>query len=245
MPAPRPLLILKTGDTFAHLSAQTGGDFEHWVRAGLERGEALLPVQTIDARHGAPLPAPHTVAGAVVTGSHAMVSDREPWSEALGGWLADAVRQQTPVLGICYGHQLLAQALGGEVGYHPGGLEIGTVEVEPTAHAAADALLGGLPARFAAQVVHHQSVRTLPPGAVPLARNAHEPHQAYRAGPCAWGVQFHPEFSADAMRGYIDALEPDLGATGRNPAALRAGVRSTPEAAALLGRFARLCASTA
>lgn len=243
-PPARPLLILKTGDTFPPLRAQAGGDFEDWVRAGLG-DDGALPVRVIDTRHGADLPAPHTVAGAVVTGSHAMVSDREAWSEALGGWLADAVRQQTPVLGICYGHQLLAHALGGEVGYHPGGLEIGTVEVEPTPDAAADALLGALPPRFAAQVVHHQSVRVLPPGAVPLARNAHEPHQAYRIGPCAWGVQFHPEFSADAMRGYIDALEPTLNAAGHSAAALRAGVRATPEAAALLGRFARLCAATA
>ena len=245
MPQPdaaRPLLIIKTGDTFAPLSAQFG-DFEHWVHAGL--GDVAVPVRVVDARLAGALPAPHAVAGAIVTGSHAMVSDRETWSEALGAWLAAAVRQHTPVLGICYGHQLLAHALGGEVGYHPGGLEIGTVEIAPTPDAADDALLGALPACFTAQVVHHQSVRTLPAGAVRLAGNAHEPHQAYRVGECAWGVQFHPEFHADAMRGYIDALQPTLADTGRDARALHAAVRETPDAAALLGRFARLCAATA
>jgi GMP synthase (glutamine-hydrolysing) len=149
------------------------------------------------------------------------------------------------VLGICYGHQLLAHALGGEVGYHPGGLEIGTVEVTRNPHAADDVLLGALPGRFAAQVVHHQSVRALPPGAVPLAGNAHEPHHAYRIGERAWGVQFHPEFSADAMRCYIDTLAPSLSDAGRDVQALRTGVRDTPDAAALLGRFARLCSAPA
>lgn len=241
--AARPLLIIKTGDTFPHLVAQSGGDFEDWVRARM--GNAAPPIRVVDARHGGPLPTPHAVAGAVVTGSHAMVSDREDWSEALGAWLALAVRQQTPVLGICYGHQLLAHALGGEVGYHPAGLEIGTVEIQTMPAAADDALLAALPGRFAAQVVHHQSVRTLPAGAVRLAGNAHEPHQAYRVGACAWGVQFHPEFHADAMRGYIDALQPTLADTGRDARALQTAVRETPDAAALLARFAQLCAATA
>ena len=241
-PADLPLLIIKTGETFAHLSAPAG-DFEHWVEAGVA-GHGL-PVAVVDARQPGGLPAPHTIAGAVLTGSHAMVSDRADWSEALGTWLATAVQQQTPVLGICYGHQLLAHALGGEVGYHPGGLEIGTVEVTRTPHAADDVLLGALPGRFAAQVVHHQSVRALPPGAVPLAGNAHEPHHAYRIGERAWGVQFHPEFSADAMRCYIDTLAPSLSDAGRDVQALRTGVRDTPDAAALLGRFARLCSAPA
>lgn len=241
-PAARPLLVIKTGDTFDHLRAQTG-DFEHWVETGF--GPVQQPVQMVDARDPAALPAQEAVAGIVVTGSHAMVSDRAAWSEALGAWLAGAAAGGTPVLGICYGHQLLAHALGGTVDYHPGGLEIGTVQVQPTPEAAADALLGGLPADFPAQVVHHQSVRTLPPGAVRLAGNAHEPHQAFRLGERLWGVQFHPEFSTDAMRGYVDALADGLAHEGRDPAALRAGVRDTPEAAGLLRRFAVLCGAAA
>ena len=80
---------------------------------------------------------------------------------------------------------------------------------------------------------------------MPLAGNAHEPHHAYRIGERAWGVQFHPEFSADAMRCYIDTLAPSLSDAGRDVQALRTGVRDTPDAAALLGRFARLCSAPA
>ena len=228
-----PLLIVKTGDTLDTLT-RTMGDFEQWVAAGL--GETTLPVQVLDARKPPALPAPAALAGVVLTGSHAMVSDREPWSEALVPWLQALVAHGTPVLGICYGHQLLAHALGGEVGYHPGGLELGTVDVHLTPAAQADALFSGLPACLHAHVVHAQTVRTLPPNAVHLAANAHEPHHAFRVGRHAWGVQFHPEFNAAAMQGYVEHLAPTLPAGQPCPA-----VQETALSNGLLARFARLC----
>jgi GMP synthase (glutamine-hydrolysing) len=234
---PRPLAIIKVGETFDVLREQRG-DFEHWVTAGL--GDTRLPVVVLDPRRGDTLPAPAAISGAIVTGSHAMVSHREAWSEATGAWLARLVAHGTPVLGICFGHQLLADALGGVAGDHPGGMEIGTVEVELTPEAADDPLLRGLPPRFDAHVVHRQSALRLPEDAVRLAGNSFEPTQAFRVGPSAWGVQFHPEFDADIMRGYVDRLAEDLRAEGTDPAALRERVGSTATAAQLLGRFAHL-----
>ncbi|WP_285412305.1 glutamine amidotransferase [Variovorax sp. efr-133-TYG-130] len=234
---PLPLVIVKVGGTFDALRARRG-DFEHWVADGL--GTQTLPILVIDPRRGDTLPDPVQVAGVVVTGSHAMVSHREPWSETTAAWLAKAVALDTPVLGICYGHQLLAHALGGEAGNHPGGAEVGTVTVSLTEAAATDPLLGGLPAQFPANAVHWQSALRLPEGAVPLAASAHEPVHAFRAGKHAWGVQFHPEFDAEAMRGYIDNLRGELTAMGADPQALRNGVSETGAAASLLGRFARI-----
>ena len=196
-----------------------------------------------DAVAGGALPAHDRIAGVVITGSHAMVSAREPWSEALVPWLRTAVRQQTPVLGICYGHQLLAHALGGRIEHHPEGVEIGTVTVELNDAAASDALLGCLPESFPAQAVHWHSVRRLPPGAVLLARSAHESHHAFRVGPSAWGVQFHPEFSDTALRAYLDGLGPLLADEGLDAAAIAARLRPTPEAASVLPRFAQLALS--
>ena len=190
-----------------------------------------------DARHAA-LPAAQSLAGVVITGSHAMVSEREAWSEAAADWLRGAVQAGLPVLGICYGHQLLAHCLGGEVGYHPGGIEIGTADVRLQPAAGTDPVLGDLPPVFPAQLVHRQSVHTLPAGAVRLA-NAHEPNQAFRAGAAAWGVQFHPEFSAQAMRAYVEKLGPELRGEGHDPAALAAAVTDTPAAARVLRNFAR------
>ncbi|MFT3718967.1 glutamine amidotransferase [Pseudorhodoferax sp.] len=231
---PSTVLILKAGSTFRALVPHIG-DFEDWIRAGLDAPE--LAVRVADARRD-PLPPAETLAGVVITGSHAMVTDREPWSEAAAAWLRGAVQAGLPVLGICYGHQLLAHCLGGEVGYHPGGIEIGTVPVQLRPAAADDPLLGGLPPRFEAHVVHRQSVLALPEGAVLLAGNAFEPVQAFRAGSAAWGVQFHPEFSAQAMRGYVDGLRQDLLDDGRDPDAIHRQVADTPAAASVLRRFA-------
>uniref|UniRef100_UPI000D373EFD glutamine amidotransferase n=1 Tax=unclassified Variovorax TaxID=663243 RepID=UPI000D373EFD len=234
---PHPLVIVKLGDTFEALRAQRG-DFEHWIADGLDT--QALPLLVVDPRRGDTLPDPAEVSGVVVTGSHAMVSHREPWSETTAAWLAQLVARDTPVLGICYGHQLLAHALGGEAGNHPQGVEMGTVTVTLDEAAATDALLRGLPAQFPANVVHWQSALRLPEGAVRLAGNDHEPVQAFRVGEHAWGVQFHPEFDAEAMRGYIDLLAGQLSAEGADPAALRERVAATDTAAGLLGRFARI-----
>ena len=233
-----PILILKTGSTHEAIR-QRRGDFEDWMAAGLREGGARRLVVS-DAVSGAPLPAPETLAGVVITGSHAMVSAREPWSEALLPWLRAAVAGGTPVLGVCYGHQLLAHALGGEVAHHPDGVEIGTVTVERTPDSDTDPLLGALPARFAAQAVHWQSVRRLPPGAVRLAGSAHEANHAFRVGERAWGVQFHPEFSDAALRDYLDGVADVLAREGRDASAIAARLQPTPEAASVLPRFAQL-----
>ncbi|WP_432725953.1 glutamine amidotransferase [Variovorax sp. W6] len=234
---PHPLVIVKLGSTFEALRAQQG-DFEHWIADGL--GTHALPLLVVDPRRGDALPDAAEVSGVVVTGSHAMVSHREPWSETTAAWLAQLVARDTPVLGICYGHQLLAHALGGEAGDHPQGAEVGTVTVTLKEAAAADALLQGLPAQFPAHAVHWQSALRLPEGAVLLAGNEHEPVHAFRVGEHAWGVQFHPEFDAGAMRGYIEMLTGELASMGADPAAMRDRVVDTDAAASVLGRFARI-----
>ena len=234
----RPLLVLKLGQTHAHIREKLG-DFDDWIVAGLRAGGATQ-VLTVDPRAGEVVPAHEQVAGTVITGSHAMVSDREPWSEGLLPWLREAVQRQSPVLGICYGHQLLAHALGGEVRHHPDGVEIGTVGVQRHEASDGDLLLGSLPRAFEAQATHWQSVRRLPPQAVLLAGNAFEPHHAFRVGSCAWGVQFHPEFSEEALRAYLEGLGPTLAKEGRDAQAIAAALKPTPLAASLLPRFAQL-----
>ena len=169
-----------------------------------------------------------------------MVSDRAPWSEHTGAWLAEAVTEEVPVLGVCYGHQLLAHALGGEAGYHPRGRETGTHRVELLDAAMDDPLFKGLPQTFPAQLTHRQSVLRLPENAVLLGRNDFEPHQAFRVGRCAWGIQFHPEFSAEVMRAYLKVQAPDLEKEGLDAKALIENVIDAPNATSLLDRFSRL-----
>lgn len=234
MPQTKKLFVIKLGDTFPN-TAVSLGDFEHWI----ER-EAGVVTEVVDPRAGAALPPPAEVAGAIVTGSHAMVTEKLEWSERTALWLAELTARQVPVLGICYGHQLLAYAHGGEVDDHPGGMEIGTVEVRLTPAATDDPLLGGLPESFAVHSVHSQSVRRLPVGAVALAESAFEPNHAFRMGPCAWGVQFHPEFNKESSRAYIRQLAPKLREKQRDPELLEQQLADTPAAASVLARFAQL-----
>ncbi len=230
------LVILKTGTTFPELRSRFG-DFENWFARGLS---SLLDLSVVNVAAGELPGHPEDWDGVVVTGSPAMVSDREDWSENTARWLAMAVEQRLPVLGVCYGHQLLAHALGGEVGYHPEGRETGTRAVERLPDAESDPLLGSLPERFRAHLTHKQSVLKLPPGARLLARNRFEPHQAFRVGDCAWGLQFHPEFTDAIMKAYLEIQTPDLTRENLDPEALLAEVEPAPEAARLLQRFSEL-----
>lgn len=229
----KPLLIFKVGTTFDSLRGSYD-DFEDWIIRGL--GEYAEPVKVLDPRTDPCFPDPQNIAGAIITGSHSMVSDREPWSEALATWLQTALACELPILGICYGHQLLAHASGGRVDYHPDGLEIGTVDVSLCEAAASDPLFTDLPNAFAAHATHKQSVLTLPEAAVLLGFNAFEPHHAFRIGGFAWGVQFHPEFSPIAMRHYVEQRCEDP----VQRQALLSEIRDTPESADLLKRFGQL-----
>ena len=231
------VLVVKTGSTLPGIAAPRG-DFESWIARGM--GLAASDIDVIDVTSGAPLPAPGALPGIVVTGSSAMVSAREPWSERAGAWLVDAVGAGTPVLGICYGHQLLAHALGGRVARNPRGREIGTIQLRLAPDAKHDALLGELPARTRAHTTHLESVLELPPGARWLAESDTDPNQAFAVGARAWGVQFHPEFDADVMRGYVEGRRDALRAEGLDVDRLLADVAETPESASLLRRFAAL-----
>ncbi len=198
------IILLKTGSTHPGIR-QRFGDFEDWFMGAWTDCRVTL----INAVTAAQLPVLAGDEGVVITGSPAMVTDREPWSERLAEWLAQHAHNRVPVLGVCYGHQLLAHALGGSVQWHPKGREIGTVDIELEPVGEKDPLLGILPAHFKAQVTHAQSVKMLPPNAVLLAHNAFEPHHAFRVGNTTWGVQFHPEFSAEIMRAYIRETSAD------------------------------------
>ena len=228
-----PFLILETGQPVASMRRYRG--FPHWIRvaAGLHEDDTVA----VDVQGGEPLPPREGFAGVIVTGSGAMVTDRADWSEASAAWLRDAAHAGTPVFGICYGHQLLAHALGGEVGDHPGGREMGTVDIQLHPAAQDDPVFGPIPERFAAQVTHLQTVLAPPPGATVLARSDHDACHAFRWGEAAWGVQFHPEFSATHMRGYVHARRVALQQEGHCPKTITRNVRAAPEARRVLRRF--------
>lgn len=232
----KPLLILEAGRPIDPLRRH--GSFGHWIRvaAGLH-GREVRHCQVLD---GEALPTKAAdFAGVLITGSGAMVTERAEWSERSADWLRDAAHAGLPLFGICYGHQLLAHALGGAVDYNPRGREIGTVPLRLHAAADDDPLFAGLGERIAAQTTHRQSVLAVPAQAQVLASSDKDDCQAFRWGDSVWGVQFHPEFSTHLMRSYILARREALADEGTCHHALLKSVRPAPQARRVLRRFVR------
>ncbi|GLQ88940.1 glutamine amidotransferase [Dyella flagellata] len=232
----KPVLIIRTGQAPDNIRARHG-DFPHWFRLGAQLAPHRLQIVNVAA--GETLPAPEQVSGALITGSAAMVTDRAPWSEQTAGWIRSAMDVDLPLLGVCYGHQLIAHALGGRVDYLPGGREIGTLPIDLLPDAAQDELTMFLPAQFRAHTTHEQSVLEVPKGAKVLARSARDPHHLIRYGRNAISVQFHPEFNADVMRAYIERKHHAMRREGFDPQHTYRQVAATPLARRLLKVFSR------
>lgn len=236
------MLILKTGAAFSE-ARQRFGDFEDWFARtiGPERFDYL----TIDVSQNESLPAPppHSLnefAGVVVTGSPAMVSHRLDWSETAARWLARVVDEdRLPVLGVCYGHQLIAHALGGRVGPNPAGRQMGTQELTVGDHE--DPLIGPLTPLANVQVTHLEAVLEPPPQARVLGGMKTDPNHALHFGGRSWGVQFHPEFDAAIMRCYVEARADLLDGEGFDSGSILDTVCETAAGSGVLQRFAAIC----
>lgn len=231
----KPLLVLFTGTTVPNVKEQHG-DFDAHFRKAI--GDAWDgPWTTVDAREDdAKLPAYDEVAGVIVTGSSSSVTTREttPWMQRLEEWLRGAVKSGTPLLGVCFGHQILASALGGEVRKNVRGRRIGSLEVQKIAD---DPLLEGVPDRFVVNVSHSDHVAVPPPNVTPLVTADHDTLHAFAAGPNARAVQFHPEFHDGIVRGYIDARREILRSEGLDADALYQRVVDVPDARRILKNF--------
>lgn len=234
------LLIVKTGSAFAE-AIRRHGDFDDWFRRAL--GEECFGFDTVNVHEHEPLPEADAIgeyAGVVVTGSPAMVSHRHEWSEKAAAWLANIIdRDAAPLLGVCYGHQLIAHALGGRVGPNPHGRRMGTVALEWID--TDDPLTGALEQGASVHVTHLEAVLDPPPGARVIGHSQGDPYHVLHFGGRSWGVQFHPEFTAGIMRCYIEARASLLDGEGLDPNRLLQAVTETDSGTDLLARFGRLC----
>ena len=213
-----------------HRDAATGVFAEPALAAGHELVEWLPPE--------APPPALDGYGAAFVFGGEQQVDqeDAHPWLRPEKRFLDDLLESGTPLLGICLGSQLLAQAAGAEV-RRAARPEIGWHEIELTPEGGADPVLGELPQRFEGFGYHHYE-GLLPPGAAALARSP-ACLQAFRlAERPVWGMQFHPEVTLTDLSSWLDGWDDDpwAVATGLDPGAIRAESRRKIDAWNEVGR---------
>ena len=181
MTAPRPRLAL--------LDASHGA--EHTRRNFRRELAADLVEYDVTERQ---LPADDDVDGVVVTGSKASVYWEEPWIEELVDWTGEAVERGLPVLGVCFGHQVVAEALGGRVE----GMDEYEIGYREVTHTGDSRLFDGVDETFTAFTTHQDRVVELPPGARPIAENDYGNHGFERGD--VFTVQFHPEYDLETAR---------------------------------------------
>jgi GMP synthase-like glutamine amidotransferase len=191
--------ILETGEVNPDLRARHG-DYPAMFERLLGAVDPALEFATVRVVAGEMPAAPSQADAWLVTGSRHGVYDGLPWIEPLKAFVRDCVAARVPVVGICFGHQLLAEALGGRAVKSDRGWALGVQDYEV---AARPGWMTHVPDRFAVRALHQDQVVALPPGATVLARSAQCPIAAVAYGdpeaPDAVTLQPHPEFGPEFM----------------------------------------------
>jgi GMP synthase (glutamine-hydrolysing) len=228
------ILIVKTGSTLPNIGA-IHGDFEEWFKEKmqLEKGE----YQVYSSGSYDTFPSLQNYSGIVITGSPLMVTDMDVKGSKLGNWLLEQQRCGIPILGVCFGHQLLCVLNGGSIGYNLSGIEIGSAKTNLSQAGRSDQLLGEFPSSFEVYKSHRQSIARIPESAQILAVNDSGIIDAVKYDTNTWGVQFHPEFDADITKSYIQEKGIELIADGLNVEELLKAVVSVDFGSQLLVRF--------
>jgi GMP synthase (glutamine-hydrolysing) len=178
------------GDTPAerNLRRETTGDVDVFK---VSEGEFPPAVSATDWRYD----------GVVISGSQTSVYDDLDWIHELTEWVRRAHAADVPALGICWGHQFLAQALGGRV------VDMGEYEIgyQSVARNGDDPIFEGVPSEFTSFETHSDRVAELPPGASRLAANEYGV-QAFRLG-STYGLQFHPEYDRQTAEWVVESKD--------------------------------------
>jgi len=186
---------------FQHLPCEHPGIFRDFLRRD---GAETVTVQ-LDVGHR--IPSLDGADALLIFGGPMNVDeeDRYPWLVPETAAIRAAALGGMPILGVCLGGQLLAKALGAPVSKNleP---EVGLLEIELTQAGAADPLFTGWPRR-AAVVQWHSDTFAIPDGGVRLATSTACPNQAFRFGRWAYGLQFHPEVTADMVEEWAHVPE--------------------------------------
>lgn len=203
------------------------GDYTDMFTAMVAGTGAPAEVVHYDAVAGVLPERPDECDGWLCTGSSASVYDGDAWIEALAGFVREVHATKVPFAGVCFGHQLVAHALGGRTERAMGGWGAGALPMEVTAEEP-----WMTPTRSSATLLysHQDQVTVLPPGGRVLASAAHCPIAMLAVDDHVVGVQAHPEFSAAYLRALLEDRVDRIGEAG-TVAALRSLEHPTDEQA--------------
>jgi GMP synthase-like glutamine amidotransferase len=212
------IAILETGAPPDALKERFG-DYPQMMRRMLAPQAPEASFFTAPIFAGAPPPRPADFDGLLITGSPAGVYEGHPWIEPAKDLIRAAAASARPVVGICFGHQLMAEAFGGRVERSEKGWGVG---VHDYAVHARPPFMADAPGRISCLVSHQDQVVAPPPGALTLAGSDFCAYGAlaYREGP-AVSFQMHPEFEADFAAALLDARR------GRIPEPTREAARAS------------------
>lgn len=216
-----------------------------WFKNALGLSGESKNLKTIDVVNGG-LPDTVEETGIIIGGSPWSVYEKEnePWMQRLQEFLRIMHERRKPILGVCFGHQLLASSFGGEVIKNPKGRDFGSLSVDLTDEGALDPLFEGVPKKFVASESHQDIVSKLPTmhKVAVLARNDLDKNQSLAIGDSTRSVQFHPEITADTLVKIANARKETLSSQGffKDDAdfqRLLGSFRDTPEARGILHNF--------
>ena len=176
------------------------GHSTQWVQ---DRCEIKNVIYSESKGYKCELPEIQDGTGWIITGSSKSTYEDLEWIVELEILIKKAVQVQKPILGICFGHQLIAQALGGKVEKNKRGWELGSNNVIINDKGRLSPIFSNILKDDYFYMSHQDVVVTLPKDSVELAYNDMG-NQAYRIGDFIYGVQFHPEFSYDVANKYAN-----------------------------------------
>jgi GMP synthase (glutamine-hydrolysing) len=204
----RNILIIKCGETLPKIKSQFG-DFEDWIIK--MSGIPFENFKIINLPGGEQLRHPLDFVATIITGSHYNTNQRFPWINQLKNWVLTARYSNAPVLGIGFGFQIIAEALGGKVTPNNDGLFLRTSFINLTPIGQNDALFKNIGSSFESYLNHRRNVSFIPPEIEILAANTAGKLMAIRSNNI-YGIQFHPEISEKVFKMYIKSSSLPLSA---------------------------------
>lgn len=198
--------ILQTGCAPDELISRHGDYNEMFMQLLAGRGMTFATYRVLDDEFPEDTDAAD---GWLVTGSRCGVYDGYPWISRLEAWLRNAIAQQAPIVGICFGHQVISQALGGRVEKYHGGWQVGLKSYTSAETGNSRKLLAW----------HQDQVLALPDTAILLESAPDCRFAALRFGDTVRTYQAHPEFTPGYLEGLFEvrgaAIDPDVVQAGR------------------------------